>query len=313
MASLNRSRKRQSRLAFTPLPSSSPAAKDYNKQIQERAAAVTLESSPDSSKRRKLDLQLDGVNDSFPTPAATNRSTRAREVNEDGSENDEPVRSTQRRSDNRHRKRSRQQQQRLDFSNVRDADSFSPPMKLSSPLRPHSSASAGAGMFCAKKRKGAVVDISSDEGSYVGLDENNEDQIDSDEELPSPAKFVAPAKTTTPRRTGRHIRATRSTQPITVESDSEKNNIVVNNRSADPIAVESDDDDDEMPTTIGTQRRERAKRKSRNSFISSSPPQIGKKFRERKPIPWLLACPPECRANKCVDSAPVAFSRLAYV
>ncbi|PNS19392.1 hypothetical protein CAC42_2569 [Sphaceloma murrayae] len=47
-------RKRQARLAFTPLPSSSPASAPYHKQIRERAAAVGYEGSPSTAKRRKI-------------------------------------------------------------------------------------------------------------------------------------------------------------------------------------------------------------------------------------------------------------------
>ncbi|GAB7339293.1 hypothetical protein MBLNU457_5946t1 [Dothideomycetes sp. NU457] len=50
----NRSaRKRQARLTFSPLPSSSPATSSYNQQIRDRAAAVSLD-SPRAVKRRKL-------------------------------------------------------------------------------------------------------------------------------------------------------------------------------------------------------------------------------------------------------------------
>lgn len=54
MPSSRASRKHQARLAFTPLPSSSPATTPYNQQIRERAAAVTYDGSPGPSKRRKV-------------------------------------------------------------------------------------------------------------------------------------------------------------------------------------------------------------------------------------------------------------------
>lgn len=45
-------RRRQTRLAFTPLPSSSPAAASYPSQIRERAAAVEYTGSPAAKKRK---------------------------------------------------------------------------------------------------------------------------------------------------------------------------------------------------------------------------------------------------------------------
>lgn len=257
-----RSRNRQSRLTFTPMPSSSPSAKDYNKQIQDRAAAVTLNSSRGPAKRRKLrddDMQLDGMNDAMPTPAASHPRLREKVVEEDSEsegESEEPIRSTQRRPSTQ-TKRSRQQ--RLDFSNVRDADSFSPPMKLSSPSRPRSSARAG--MFGTQAQR-TVVDLSSG---------------DSDEELPSPGKLVANRKSKKSDNTDGMGKRTRGAQaqPIAVDSESEGDNIVVVNKQPDAIEAESDDEDDDMPTTAGTQRRQkRARRKSRDSFISSSPPRM---------------------------------------
>ena len=68
-------------------------------------------------------------------------------------------------------------------------------------------------------------------------------------------------------------RATRSTQPITVDSESDGENIVVGSGPANAVELESEDEDDDMPTTAGNQRRKRARRGSHNSFISSSPPR----------------------------------------
>jgi len=47
------SKKRQARLTFSPLPSSSPATSSYNQQIRDRAAVVSYD-SPHSVKRRKV-------------------------------------------------------------------------------------------------------------------------------------------------------------------------------------------------------------------------------------------------------------------
>ena len=48
------SRKRQTRLTFSPLPSSSPAAAKYPEQVQERAASVRYDASAHPSKKRRL-------------------------------------------------------------------------------------------------------------------------------------------------------------------------------------------------------------------------------------------------------------------
>lgn len=60
-----RSRARQARLEFTPLPSSSPSRQSQPQSVRERAAAVTL--SPDSriSKKRKT------TNTFLPTPSSS--------------------------------------------------------------------------------------------------------------------------------------------------------------------------------------------------------------------------------------------------
>ncbi|TKA23225.1 hypothetical protein B0A50_07618 [Salinomyces thailandicus] len=89
-------RKRQSRITFTPLPSSSPATRGYNKQIQDRAAAVGFDGSP--KKRRRLQTieggedTLDGVNNDLPTPAATMDQNGHVTSDEDESDDAEPVR-----------------------------------------------------------------------------------------------------------------------------------------------------------------------------------------------------------------------------
>lgn len=254
MAGLSGSRKRQSRLAFTPLPSSSPAASGYNKQIQDRAAAVSLDSP---AKRRKLtdgtsDGQLDGANDDLPTPAASLQHTHQVQDDMEDSQNDsEPIRSTQRRQGTQSSKKSRQQQ--VDFSGARHPDTFSSPLKLSSSARPQSS--GGAGIFGTQRRP--VVHISSD---------------DSDEHLPSPAQLMAKRKSK--KGLNSSSRKTRSKQqPIQVDSESEGDNITLGNRPSSVVAEESEEDDD-MPTTIGKQRRKRTRRASQNSFVSSSPLRI---------------------------------------
>ena len=265
MARLKDTRKRQTRLALTPLPSSSPAAKGYNQQIQDRAAAVSLESP---AKRRKVEdddsgnvlggAQLDGLNDSIPTPAASLEQGIRNEA--DSYSDSEPFTSTQRRpnTQNRLTSRTRSGQQQLDFSRARDPDTFSSPLKLSSSAKPHSSARAG---IFGTQRQGAAVNISSDEA---------------EEDLPSSGKLMAKRKSKMAGKIGGgSARITRSTQqPVLVESESEGDYVVVGGKQQNPIEVsEDEDDDEEMPTTTGIQRRRRGRRASRNSFISSSPPK----------------------------------------
>lgn len=262
------SRKRQARLSFTPLPSSSPAAKGYHKQIQDRAAAVTIRGSP--AKRRKLHHmgeesgQLDGANDSMPTPAATlerggNRTYgTGMPENEDDSD-DVPLVPTQRDNGNKRRKTSRQQP--LDFSNTRDSDSFDAPVKLSSSAKAQGAVQNG--MFSSQRRRATV--ISSDE--------------ESDPELPSPAKIATKTRKLERGRRSklRGLRETRNTRRSSqLEPESEEGNVAVSSPQQLPLEVESEDEEDEMPSTMATQRRKRGRKQaSPDSFISSSPPPLG--------------------------------------
>ena len=223
---------------------------------------VSLDSSPGLSKRRKTEdhdiIQLDGGTDGMPTPQASMPRRRQEDLDESSGSDSEPVRSTQRLASSvRHSKRRHQsKQQRLDFSSARDAESFSSPVRLSSPSRPYSSARAG---IFGTQRQRAVFDVSSDES----------------DDLPSPGKLMANGK-------GKHKagatkngngRATRSTQPVMVDSESEGENITVSSGPAKAIELGSEDEEDDMPTTIGAQKRRRSRRKSHDSFISSSPPR----------------------------------------
>ena len=269
MASSTRSRKRQARLAFTPLPSSSPATKGYNKQIQDRAAAVSLDNLSSPAKRRKLqghgsgDRTFDGASESIPTPAASLDHHTRDEIVESSQSDSEPIRSTQRPLGTQSKLSSRRtsRQQRLDFSKARDANSFSSPVKLTSSGRPQSSVRAG---IFGTQRQRTVVDISSEE---------------SEAELPSPGKLVARRRETRAKKTGtiedgnqRATRSTRQTVTIDSDSDSERENIIVRSEEPHVIEEDSDDEEDDMPTTAGIQRRKRVPRASPNSFISSSPP-----------------------------------------
>ena len=48
-------KKRQTRLTFSPLPSSSPAASSYHSQVQERAASVRYDNHGRPGKKQRLD------------------------------------------------------------------------------------------------------------------------------------------------------------------------------------------------------------------------------------------------------------------
>ena len=249
-------RARQSRLTFTPLPSSSPAAKGYHQQIQDRAAAVTIDTP---AKRRKTrhrgddDINsLDGANDTIPTPAAS-----LEKPHRDSGSDSEAIRPSRRSQRSTAKKARKPRQQHLDFSSTRDRETFSSPVRLaSSPSRPQSSGRPG--IFSSQRPRRVVDDTS-----------------ESEDELPSAQELVSKSRKGRARRekesSGRRMR---SSAPITtVRSDSE-DNIVVGNDSSNAIQVDSEEDDDDMPTTIGAQRRKRQRRGSFNSFISSSPPRM---------------------------------------
>ncbi|KAI5367689.1 hypothetical protein Slin14017_G027250 [Septoria linicola] len=254
------SRKRQSRLEFTPLPSSSPSAKSYHKQIQDRAAAVTIQGSPASKKRPSQHLS-DDEDALLPTPAAT--------TNEEPIEvsDDEPVRSTQRRrhgsSPEQQQRRpsprkSRSKQQRLELSNARDADTFDSPIRLASASRLMPS---GKGVFSSAGPP-KMVELSSDS--------------DSDSDLPSARKIVARSKQEQQSRGGKkkekEKRVTRSSQRPVLLSDSEQEGIVVARARMNRVISDDEDSGEDMPTTQPTLRHKRKRRSSVDSFISDSPP-----------------------------------------
>ena len=245
-------RKQQTRLGFTPIPSSSPAAKEYHPQIRDRASAVTLVGSPSPAKRRKLydtDLDDERAQDHesvWPTPTATLESGQNKNANESDSE---PIPSTQRRlsTQNASNVTTRTKQRRIDFSGVRDPSSFDSPVRL-----PPSSVtqSTGAGMFSSQARR-RTVSISSDDSEV-------------DEDLPSPAKVISRAKSkhagkVRPSNDSPGIEnrpTTRSSQKQTNDGSGSEE-IVLRTTHTRRKVEESEDneDDDDMPTTRGTQRR----------------------------------------------------------
>ena len=127
---------RQSRLAFTPLPPSSPASSLYNKQIRDRAATVSIEGSPRPAKRRKVTDGSASRDESsphvLPTPDATAASNA--EPISDGDQS-EPV--NQRMSSRKSQKRQKKLQ--FDSSPVQSSSkpsslNMGPPSKLRSCL-----------------------------------------------------------------------------------------------------------------------------------------------------------------------------------
>jgi hypothetical protein len=304
-------RKRQSRLTFTPVPSSSPAAKGYNKQIQDRAATVCYDGSPSPEhKRRRREteaagaMQLDGVNDDIPTPAATmeqQEKLRTGDVDMVESEDSEPVRSTQRRlgtGDKPVSSKKRSRQQSLDFSRVRDSDTFDPLVRLSSPLR----SSGKPSMFSQGKRKRSAGEVSSDES-------DSEERLEDIEEILSKKKR--------PKRT-------LSQGPVVIDSDEEEDSIVVQgSRKAQKPAADAQDEDsdsgvappstrkrqpvidvesgesdgEDMPTTDGRKPRVSRRRRS-NSFISSSPPRMVESDDDLEIIEPASKCRRGCRQHR---------------
>ena len=280
MATFSGSRKRQARLAFTPLPSSSPAAKGYPKQIAERAAAVRYDGSPSPVKRRKLQVseekttlgiaQLDEANGGhlMPTPAASVEHTIAMVEEED---DDEPVASTQRRLSTLTSRRKQSRQQRLDFSEASTSPRPQASLNMSSPLEPQSSARPG---FMGTQTQRSIMELSSDdtEGSDVLPSPRKLKTRQDEARKLSKKNIVSDSKGT---RSLKGKRITRSSQkPQRAEDDSAEDEIAVSSSKA-PLQQHASEEEDEedMPTTTGTQRRRRGRQARESSFISSSPPR----------------------------------------
>ncbi|CAK4030176.1 Hypothetical predicted protein [Lecanosticta acicola] len=271
MPSSKRSRKRQSRLAFTPLPSSSPATKGYNKQIRDRAANVSLEGVLSSAKRRKVihddyddddDVESPDELATMPTPATSLEKPASKESEDEEDSDDQPIRSAQRRPMQPPTRKSRSKQKQLDFNSARDPDSFDSPVQLAS-SSPRRTRSTKGGIFSSQVQ-GPIVDISSDES----------DASAASDDLPSPGTVLTRSKKAEKVKE-QEQRGTRSSKVPAAEEEDDSDEITVGMRRPRPQQVqeESDDDEDEMPTTMGTQRRKRKRARSRDSFINDSPPQ----------------------------------------
>jgi hypothetical protein len=270
--------KKQARITFTPIPSSAEAVQGYNKQIQERAAAVGYGDAARSSKRQKTQSSATNTNtntEMLPTPA----EEVAVEANED---EDELPRSSQRAS------RKRAKQQRLDFGPSSGTINLDPP--------------TGPNMFT----------------KHRGTKRAAESESDESDDLPSPGKiakrakakmkssnkkqksgFMSPGgkKVTRSSQKQREVtpeqapeeeeeeeeeeivipsarKSRRQTQKVPTPEESDDEVIVASSRRSQrqpqPQKVSEDDDSDDMLTTMGTQKRRRKERQS--SFISSSPP-----------------------------------------
>ncbi|KAK0893236.1 hypothetical protein LTR91_017569 [Friedmanniomyces endolithicus] len=241
-------RRQQTRLTFTPLPSSSPATKGYPQQIQDRAAAVGY-SGNSPAKRRKLratddaPFGKDGAND-LPTPAAT--MTLGRGEDSVSSDEDEPARSTARLTS-----RKRSGQQSLDFTGARESSSFSSPVRLHSSPKPQT-----AGMFGTQTRRSqrqrTVTQVSSGE--------SGEEEVRTRSEVH--------AKSRKPAGTSRS-----SQRPVVIDSGDEDSDTTTLSDKPPRLAIlEESEDEDAMPTTQGKMPRKRRQR-SRGSFVSSSPPR----------------------------------------
>lgn len=239
-------RRRQQRITFTPIPASSSQAEGYNKQIQERAAAVGYGNSSRSSKRRKLqppaiEVENDATQEAnkiemLPTPAEDPQANEGSAV-----------------KSSRKASKLRAKQQRLDFE-LSSGVNLDPP--------------TGQTMF--KEQRGQKRAAAS----------SSEDSDD----LPSPGRFAKGAKNNKRKAGFMHssgAEEAKSSQaqkkPIAEEQeDSDDDEIVLPSarkaRRNPPQITAADDEDseDEMPTTLGTQKRRRQERQS--SFISSSPP-----------------------------------------
>lgn len=275
MAPSTRKGKSQSRIVFTPIPSSDPAAQGYNKQIQDRAAAVGYgdPSSQPANKRRKLQptgpSQRTLASTMLPTPNEEDLAAIA----------DAPAASS---SSQRKLKR-KAKQQRLDFG------PSSGTVNLDFPTAPS--------MFTKQRGQKRSAEFSSD---------------DSDE-LPSSAKLRKSKSKggSKKQKTGdvgfmdlgdkkmKKKKSRKQKEATSVESEDEDEDeeiVVVSAQKTQPGAtpqeefeededeivlpstrksrrppqqVVEDDSEDELPV-LGTQKRRRVERQS--SVLSSSPP-----------------------------------------
>jgi hypothetical protein len=273
--------KSQSRIVFTPLPSSDPAAQGYNKQIQDRAAAVGYDNSSSrhqaNNKRRKLQptapIQTAALASAMlPTPVEEDLAAIA----------DAPAGSSSLPSQRKSKRKAKQQ--RLDFGPSSGTVNLDPPTapnmfttqrglkraaefssedsdELPSSAKLGKSKSKGG----SKKQKTGDVGFMDLGGKKVKKRSRKQKEatpVESDEEEEDDDEIVVvSARKTQPEPT-----------PPQEESEEDEDEIVLSSarkaRRPPPQVVE-DDSEDELPV-LGTQKRRRVERQS--SVLSSSPP-----------------------------------------
>jgi hypothetical protein len=267
------STRRQQALTFTPIPSSSPAVSGYNKQIQERAAAVGYGDSPRASKRRKL--QATG-SASASKPNAASQTTLANAmlptpVEAIGIIEDAPSGSgsTQRKS------KRRAKQQRLDFGPSSGTVNLDPP--------------TGPNMFTKHRGQKRIAEFSSEDSDEVPTSSKlakrkKEKSGFMNGEGKKVSKKSRKQKEPTPPEDSEEeseevvVTSARKTQPEPVpqeESVEDEDEVIVPSarkpRRPPPSQaqeLEDDDSEDGLPV-MGTQKR---RRERQSSVLSSSPP-----------------------------------------
>ena len=270
--STRKSKARQAQIVFTPLPSSDPAAQGYNKQIQERAAAVGYgDSSSQASKRRKLQ------------PTAPSQSTLASTMLPTPMEDlaaiaDAPAASSSQRTSKR-----RAKQQRLDFGPSSGTVNLDPP--------------TGPNMFTKQRGQKRTAEFSSDSDELpssaklgksksksgskkrktgdAGFMDFGGKELKKRSRKQKEAMPVEPEEEEEEEEDEIVVTSARKTQPepTTQEvSEEDEDEIILPSarkvRRPPPQAVD-DDSEDELPV-LGTQKRRRVERQS--SVLSSSPP-----------------------------------------
>ncbi|KAF2225729.1 hypothetical protein BDZ85DRAFT_316867 [Elsinoe ampelina] len=247
-------RKRQARLEFTPLPSSSPAAATYNQQIRDRAAAVGLQGSPNRSKRRKITHASTNGGDSelsaLPTPDASSaQPEHGTETITLDSDSDDPLPLLP----SRIRRNKKAYQTTLDLRGPRTSED-SAKQQLSSPLR---------------RKMNSSPAPTPDSGAFF---RRNSPQL----------KALPHANT----------RSKRSHVPTA--SDSDEDLEVLPNRKASDNFIElsgndddDDDDSDQMPITPATKRHRGSQKltiqeSSDESELEDEPPKSSRLRRGRR-------------------------------
>lgn len=299
MAPSSRKRQKQTRLAFTPLPSSSPASSSYNKQIRDRAAAVGYEGSPSPAKRRKVrdasglatsprvTNETDGNKDTSmqPTPDATNRTPDVTETVNNGDDSDSVKLSQSQRMSSR----KRMKQKRLDFDSSPPPSTSKKPLGVASPLKARASRSSQptpkAGFFGTQKT--IPIDSSDDEEElslperssrskrkrspssqdevfeYAKPASDKDDQEDGDEDEEE-EEDVMP---TTP--------AARRRRNVTKSAPDDEPSTA---RDSSPFIAEDDEDSDDV---VVTGSRTRGKRKAVSGSSDEDSPVEAPKSRKR--------------------------------